>query len=152
MNILVNQKKLMLRKLKIEHCFEPCIVREGDELYQNGIFIFNITKMYKFIDTNANIFPIESILIENYYYQNSNLDESHLKNTDINKPGIIAEIAPGRYNLIDGNHRIEKARRLGNKKFDVYRFNMESHLQFITTKKGYMAYVDYWNSKLSNSD
>ena len=144
----MNQNELMLRKLKIECCFEPCIVEEDDELYQNGIFIFNITKMYEFIVSNTHIFCIESILIENYRYQKSNLDEIHIQNTDINRPGIIAEIAPGRYNLIDGNHRIEKASRLGNKKFDVYRFNMESHLQFLTTKNGYFAYVDYWNSKL----
>jgi hypothetical protein len=138
----------MLRKLKRDPCFEPCIVEEDDELYQNGIFIFNITKMYRFIANNANNIHVESILIEHYRNQNSNLNESHLKNTDINKPGIIAEIAPGRYNLIDGNHRIEMAKRLGNKRFDVYRFNMESHLQFLTTINGYFAYVDYWNSKL----
>lgn len=138
----------MLRKLKRDPNFKPCIIEEDDELYQNGIFIFNITKMYRFIAENANIFYVESILIDNYRNQNSNLNESHLKNTDITKPGIIAEIAPGRYNLIDGNHRIEMAKRLGYKKFGVYRFNMEVHLQFFTTEKGYLAYVDYWNSKL----
>lgn len=35
---------------------------------------------------------------------------------DVTKPVIMAEIAPGHYNLIDGRHRVEKARRLGMKK------------------------------------
>jgi hypothetical protein len=138
----------VIRKLKINRDFNPCIVEEDDELYRNGIFIFNITKMYQFIAGNEDIFRIERILIEKYHYQNKNLNETHIQNTDISNPGIIAEIAPGRYNLIDGNHRIEKARRSGNKEFEVYRVNVVYLLQFLTTRKGYIAFVDYWNSKL----
>jgi len=43
----------------------------------------------------------------------SRLDESHLAGIDLSQPVILAEIAPGRFNVIDGNHRMEKARRSG---------------------------------------
>jgi len=138
---------LKLRKIKINHNFEPCKVDDGDEVYPNGIFIFNITKMYEYINHNPLIFNIDTYLLDEYHSQFTVLNESHIINVDINKPGIMAEISPGWYNLIDGNHRCEKAVRLGKKSFDVYRFEMESHLQFLTTKQGYNAYVEYWNSK-----
>ena len=41
----------------------------------------------------------------------SHLDESHVESVDISDPEMLAEIAPGQYNLIDGNYRTEKARR-----------------------------------------
>jgi hypothetical protein len=31
-------------KLKVEKDFTPCPEADGDELYPNGIFLFNITK------------------------------------------------------------------------------------------------------------
>jgi hypothetical protein len=138
---------VILRKLKRNPIYEPCQVEDDDELYPNGIFIFNITKMQDYIRNNPLNFKIENILVD-HYHQNSNLDQSYVMQTDISKPGIIAEIAPGRFNLIDGNHRIEKARSLGREYFEFYKFMMESHLPFLTTKEGYLAYVDYWNSKL----
>ena len=61
---------------------------------------------------------------------------------------ILAEIAPGRLNLIDGHHGMEKARRMGVKRILAYKLNVEQHMQFLTDKKAYVAYVEYWNSKL----
>ena len=43
----------------------------------------------------------------------SSINESHMDSVVISQPVILAEISPGRFNLIDGNHRMEKARRLG---------------------------------------
>jgi len=70
--------------------------------------------------------------------------------TDISTPVILAEISPGRYNLIDGNHRMEKARRMGVKNLVAYKLNVEQHIPFLTSKKAYLAYIEYWNSKLRN--
>jgi len=33
----------------VNRCFNACPVDEEDELYQNGIFVFNITKLVEFI-------------------------------------------------------------------------------------------------------
>ena len=78
----------------------------------------------------------------------SAFNEEHLPSADVTKPVIVAEISPGRYNVIDGNHRLEKARRLKMEKIPAYRLSPEHHLQFLTTERGYLAYIEYWNSKL----
>ena len=36
---------LTTRKLKTNRRFTPCPIDDEDELYPNGIFVFNITKM-----------------------------------------------------------------------------------------------------------
>ena len=71
-----------------------------------------------------------------------------MDSVEISKPVILAEIAPERYNLIDGNHRMEKARRMGIKSIPAYKLNVEQHIRFLTSKKAYLAYIEYWNSKL----
>ena len=78
----------------------------------------------------------------------SSINESHMDSVDISRPVILAEISPGRYNLIDGNHRIEKARRLGVMSILAYRLHVEQHIKFLTSKRAYLTYIEYWNSKL----
>lgn len=138
----------MNRKLKINKRFAPCPEEDGDELYPNGIFVFNITKLVEYIQRNGIV--CEELLVEDFSGGSSKFNEEHLPSVDVTKPVIIAEISPGRYNVIDGNHRMEKARRLGLKKMPAYMVTPEQHVQFLTTEKGYLAYVEYWNDKLKS--
>jgi len=71
-----------------------------------------------------------------------------MEHVEISRPIILAEIAPGRYNLIDGNHRLEKAHRMGIKTIQAYRLNATQHIKFLIGKKTYTTYIEYWNSKL----
>ena len=71
---------------------------------------------------------------------------------EISKPVILAEISPGRYNLIDGNHRMEKARRMGINSIQAYKLNVEQHMRFLTSRKAYVAYIGYWNNKLKEME
>jgi hypothetical protein len=96
------------RKLKIDSRFTPCSVEDGDELFPNGIFVFNITKMTEYIMHSR--IPFEEIQVRDFSRGASKFKEEHLAAVDITRPIIVAEISPGRYNVIDGNHRIEKAR------------------------------------------
>lgn len=135
----------MNRKLKISKRFTPCPVDDGDEMYPNGIFVFNITKMTEYIQVNGTL--CEEIQVKDYY-SHSKFNEEHLPTVDVTKPVIVAEISPGRYNVIDGNHRLEKARRLGMEKISAYTLYPEQHMQFLTTENGYLAFIGYWNGKL----
>lgn len=45
------------RKLKLEKTFAPLPVDEGDELFPNGIFEFNVTKMLAFISAHPTSLP-----------------------------------------------------------------------------------------------
>ncbi len=137
------------RALKLDKDFVPVSVDEGDEFYPNGIFVFNITKMLQFIHSHPDEFiPVPVSVKDHPRGFSSSIDDVGW--ADVSKPVILAEIAPGRYNLIDGNHRMEKARRAGLEHIFGYRVNMEQHLRFLTTRKAYSAYVEYWNGKLKD--
>ena len=139
-------------KLKVSKKFRPCPVEEGDELYQNGIFVFNVAKMLEFINDKPNEVVLDNVDVESVRtgFPKDHLDESTIENADISKPIILAEIRPGGFNVIDGNHRLEKAYRLGRKQIGAYRFYARQHIGFLTTEKGYVAYVQYWNEKLKS--
>lgn len=136
----------MNRKLKINKHFTPCPIDHGDELYPNGIFVFNITKMAEYIQNNNMV--CEEVLVKDFSRGSSKTKEDHVETVDVANPVIVAEISPGRYNVIDGNHRMEKARKMGMETIPAYKISPEQHMQFLTTEKGYLAYVEYWNGKL----
>jgi hypothetical protein len=138
-------------KLKINRHFTPCPIDDGDELYPNGIFVFNIAKMVEYIQNNPGSITCEEVLVKDFSRGFSKFKESHLETVDVSRPVIVAEISPGRFNVIDGNHRMEKARRSGMETISAYKVSPEVHLQFLTTEKGYLAYVEYWNGKLKES-
>lgn len=60
----------------------------------------------------------------------------------------MMEIKPETYSVIDGNHRLEKAFRDGVEKIDAFRLKGEQILPYFTDKRGYEAFIDYWNSKV----
>lgn len=136
------------KKLKINKKFTPCPAQDGDELFQNGIFVFNITRMLEYIESNSNEISLIEIEIKDFPECFSSIDESHIDSVDVSRPVIIAEISPGHYALIDGNHRKEKARRLGKNDIFAYKLNVEQHIKFLIDKDAYITYVKYWNEKL----
>ena len=136
-----------MKRLKLNKNFIPCPADDNDELYPNGIFEFNITKMIEYINNNPDNVPVEKVSVEDCW-ESLDLNGAYVDSVDISKPVILAEIAPGRYNVIDGNHRVEKARKDGVGILSAYKLKPEQHINFLTTKKGYEAYIEFWNSKL----
>ncbi len=134
--------------LQIDQSFKPCSADVGDELFPNGIFEFNITKIQEYIRDNAEIFTITEAAIKDFSWELSSLDEAYVDSADITKPVILPEITPDRCNLIDGHHRMEKARRLGVQILPAYKLAMPQHIKFLTSKSAYEAYVGYWNDKI----
>ena len=112
--------------------------------------MFNITKMLEWILDNTDEVVVEEVATDEFPWGSSTLNQSHLDSVDLDQPIIVAEIAPGRYNVIDGNHRMEKARRMGVASLPAYRLGPEQHTRFLTNRKSYEAYVDYWNEKLKD--
>ena len=107
-------------KLIADNSFTPCPTNDDDELYPNGIFVFNITKLLEHIEKNPNEIDLVKVEVADFSRSFSSIDESHVDSVEVSRPVILAEIAPGHYNLIDGNHR----------------------------KKAYLAYIEYWNRKV----
>jgi len=135
-------------KLEVNENFIPCPVNKGDELFPNGIFVFNITKMLEHIKKNSDEIDLVEVTVADFPKSFSSTDESHVDSVDVNRPVLLAEISPGHYNLIDGNHRMEKARRRGISRIFAYRLNVKQHIEFLTERTAYLSYVEYWNGKL----
>jgi hypothetical protein len=142
-----------LRKpLRMNDEFTPCPVADGDELYPNGFFVFNITKISEYIQENADRVALGEVAISDFPGGFSLVNEFHVDSAEVLRPVILAEMSPGRYTLIDGHHRIEKARRIGMKSVRAYRLSVEQHVRFLISKEAYVAYVGYWNGKLRGMD
>ena len=52
---------MRLSKLKLDDQFRPCSAEAGDELFPNGIFEFNISRLLSFIQAHADRFPVEPV-------------------------------------------------------------------------------------------
>ena len=136
-------------RLKFDREFKPATVDPGDELFASGIFVFNVTKLMAYIESNPDVFSTEEVAIETLGASSSaGLSETTNRITDLSIPIIMAEISPERFSVIDGNHRVEKARRAGAKTLLVYRLSPNQHLRFLTSAFAYEKFVEYWNSKL----
>jgi len=135
-------------KLIADDSFTPCPINDDDELYPNGIFVFNITKLIEYIEKNPNEIDLVKVEVADFSRSFSSIDESHVDSVEVSRPVILAEITPGHYNLIDGNHRMEKARKMRTKSIFAYKLNVKQHLKFLTEKKAYLAYIEYWNRKV----
>jgi hypothetical protein len=136
-------------RLKLDKAFQPCPLEEDDEAYPNGIFEFNITRLLTFIDAHPEDFPLESIPVADIpSYAGASLDEATVRSAELSRPILLAEIAPGRYNLIDGHHRVAKARCDGLPTVHARRIACPRHVPFLTSTTAYEKYVEYWNSKV----
>lgn len=137
------------RTFKIDKQFQPLPIDENNELYRNGIFEFNITQLLIFIKANPASFQSVEILVKSTRtFLPRTLNESTIQTANIAEPIILAEISPGRFNVVDGNHRLEKAYRDGIRNILAYNVLAEQHINFLTSMKAYQAYIKYWNSKV----
>ena len=138
-------------KLKRDENFLPCPAESGDEHYVNGIFEFNITQLLAFINTCTERFPVESVLVADFpAYGDSHLNEETVQTADLSRPILLAEISPGRFNVIDGNHRLARARSDSVQLVPARRVSCPKHVPFLTSEWAYEKYVEYWNSKLED--
>jgi hypothetical protein len=137
-------------RLQLDPGFQPCVAEPGDELYPNGIFEFNITRLLAFVRAHPERFPIEFVELTDIpdYGGGNSLDDAAVLASDLSRPILIAEIAPGLYNVIDGHHRVAKARREDVRRIPSHRLRCPEHVPFLTSARASEAYVEYWNSKL----
>ena len=149
MSLSISQESPPPITLKLDEKFRPCPVDEGEEVYPNGIFHFNISRLLAFLDDHPARFAIVLIaLTEIANYDDSHLDEATVCSADLSRPILLAEISPGLFNVIDGNHRVAKARRDSMPTVRARRIRCPDHIQFLTSVIAYQKYVEYWNSKI----
>jgi len=143
-------RRTIPRKLTVDKNFQPFPKCKGDEFYPNGFFEFNITKLLKFIKANPDIFQPEKVEVKTFRtFVSGNLNEQTIQAASINKPILLAEIAPDKFNVIDGNHRLEKTYRDGIDMILAYKVQAEQHIAFLTSVTAYTDYIQYWNTKIN---
>lgn len=114
--------------------------------------MFNVSRLLAFVKAHADRFPVEQVeLVDIPDYGGAHLDEAAIRTADLSRPILLAEIAPGRYNVIDGNHRIAKARRDAARTVAAQRLRCPEHVCFLTAATAYQKYVEYWNSKVDEA-
>ena len=145
-------KKNQSLLLKVDGAFTPALVEDGEEFYPNGYFVFNITKMLRYIITHKDRFKISDISVPEYRRSMAIINEDHIDKVNIESPVILAEISPGKHNVIDGHHRIEKAYRMRKENIPGYILTPCQHMPFLTTVKVYHAYIEYWNNKVKEME
>jgi len=147
------------RLLRKERQSTPTIPADGDELFQNGVFRIHISAMLNWMTVNPQ--PIVRAPVKAWTISHD-MEECFVVGADITKPIVVAEIAPDfcdfspviprddwisrGYVCIDGNHRIEQARRKGLEVLPAVALRMEQFIPFMCD--GYDRYVEYWNRKL----
>lgn len=139
--------------MKVMKDFKPLPTEDGEEFYPNGFFVFNISKLLQYIANNQDIFHVEQVMVNSLrLFSSPNLNEATIKSADLSVPIIMAEISPNQFNVIDGHHRLEKARRESMEVVLVYKVPAEHHILFLDSTEGYQAYVEYWNNKLRENE
>ena len=159
----------MRKKIKFEHPRllstgrkdTPLFPEVGDEIYCSGVFFFNVSALLKWLEQN----PQPTVdMATSKWGSFSGKEDRYVEAADLTRPIVVAEIAPDYrdfvsdipeyhwtsrgYACIDGQHRIEKARRLGIQTLPAVVIRMEQHIPFLY--EGYDRYVEYWNGKLKD--
>lgn len=141
-----------MQRIKLDQSFQPCPAETGDELFPNGIFEFNVTRLLALVAAHAERFHIERVEVGDIPdYGSDPLDAEAIRKADLSRPILLAEISPGLYNVIDGHHRLAKARREGAQRLPARRVHCPDHVPFLTSTAAYQAYVEYWNGKLRDA-
>jgi len=138
------------RKIRLKKLYVPCPAKENDEIFRNGVFHFNISKILDDIHCGKLVVDKEYIDIKEWFKwhgHHSSLNEEHLPTVNIDSMIIQAEIRPGIFSIIDGNHRMEKVFRVGKRSIYSYKLRGEQLIPYFITEKGYQAFIEYWNSK-----
>jgi hypothetical protein len=134
-------------KLKLNKKYIPAEPMKNDEMFHNGFFVWNISRLIDYIELNKKDIVLEKINVKDYSAFCS-INEEHLPTVDITKPVILAEINPGKYNLVDGQHRLVKSYRSDIYNIDAYKLKVEQHINFFISVERYKKFVEYWNEKV----
>lgn len=136
---------------------------DREEWFPNGIFHYNVSRLIKDLaaDDNekdartpwlntavmVNVSVAEAI---DHCHGLGHMEEEHIRAADLKRPLIFVELAPDSFNLVDGHHRLEKARRQGISELPAWMVFAHAAIRYLGSEFEYSRYVDYWNSKIED--
>ena len=140
------------RKLKLNKKFEPASTT-AEEVY-GGFLQFNISAIIDDIASKKLTVEKKRIYIKSWFKEHSIehgvINKEHLLSVNLTTPIIQAEIRIEKYEIIDGNHRMQKAFEDGRTYINSYKISGEQLANYLISKEQYESYVRYWNEKLND--
>lgn len=111
-----------MRKLKVDPGYVPCTPVGGDEMLGGFPFNWNISRAAVWIEENPEAVELSVVQVgpSEPGADSANLDEAFIPQADLTKPLIVVRMRPEFFRLIDGHHRVAKARRLGATELPAY--------------------------------
>lgn len=102
-NFVMNENR---KFIYIEN-FIPVSKNEGDEIFRNDVFHINVSRILEDIHSGDLQVERERIHVKEWFVDHYRpmVNENCLPHVDVTEPVIQAEIRPGMYSIIDGNHR-----------------------------------------------
>lgn len=95
---------------------------------ESGSLLWNIGRM---LEDSASFRVVSRSITELAEENPFHGDPEYAMETDLTKPLILAELQEGKYKLLDGNHRLYKARALHVDRLPVYFLTREEHIRYI---------------------
>ena len=108
-----------------------------------GFVMWDIEKLLKDIEKfKIRAFDVKNLAVNNPFHGN----EEYVMSTDITQPLIIVNLTENIDKLIDGNHRLQKALKLGVGIIDAYYLSFEEHRDYIVdfNEEIYHQVVNHW--------
>ena len=137
-------------KLKENLSFTPCVPVVDDETFGGFPFTWNITRVQCWVEENLD--QVERSVVQvappSSGADSDSLDEAWIPEADLTKPVLVIRMRLEFFKLIDGNHRVAKARCMGVAELPAYYLTEHQHRQFFAREKADELYVKYWNEKL----
>lgn len=95
---------------------------------ESGSLLWNIGRMLEDAGTFQVVSRSTAELAEGNPFHG---DPEYAMETDLSRPLILAELQEGKYKLLDGNHRLYKARALQVDRLPVYFLTREEQIRYI---------------------
>lgn len=123
--------------------------RKDEQFFYFGVW-WNISEMIKYIEqTGKAVFQYSMSQLEGAGYM-VDIDEDYAKTADLTKPGIIIQLTSKHILLVDGNHRLYRAKFEGKQTFNAYYLTLEEQTHFITDRES-LRVLESFKKSLSKS-
>jgi len=110
--------------------------------------VSNVTRILEHVARHPAEVALVQVSVRSFPRWDRPLVDADVEADDLALPALLAEISPGRFNLIDGHHRLEKARRRDVETLWADQLTAAQHLRFLTSTRAYLAFVGCWNDKV----
>ena len=108
-----------------------------------GSIMWDIKKLLNDVEKfEIRTFEVKHLAVKNPFHGN----EEYAMTTDITQPLIIVNLTENIDKLIDGNHRLQKALKLGVGMIDAYYLSFKEHRDYIVdfNERIYRQVVNHW--------